>query len=208
MAGLPTESRTSALVDRLAGCEVARREPVERLHRQLCVEIRVVHRFRRYVKPAVFELHGVRLVREAKHVRLGHAARSLAVEERRERVQAPVVGELVPLAGRAQRAGSPAGERIERLLELLAVLGQLVHGRRRGWGQLSLLDDAARLELAQTSREDVRADPGHPLQQVGVALRALEELPHDEECPPLADEAEGVTDGAVLVVALAHALVL
>ena len=156
------------------------------------------------MQPAVHELHAVRLVREAQDVRLGHTASCLRVEQRRERVQPPVVSELVSLARRAEGACTPAGERIERLLELPAVLGQLVHGRGRGRGELPLLDDAACLELAQASSEDVRADSRHPLEQVGVALRPLEQLTDHEEGPPLADEAERVTDRAVLVVALAH----
>ena len=47
-----------------------------------------------------------------------------------------------------------------------------------------------------------RAHAGEPLEEIRVALRALEQLAHDEERPPLSDQAERVTDGAVLVVAL------
>ena len=44
--------------------------------------------------------------------------------------------------------------------------------------------------------------PGRSVDEVGVALRAVQELAHDEQRPPLADHAERVCDRAVLVVAL------
>ena len=56
-----------------------------------------------------------------------------------------------------QRAGAPASERVQRLLELAAVLGQLVDGRGCGRRELPLLHDPAGLEVAQARGEDVRA---------------------------------------------------
>ena len=44
--------------------------------------------------------------------------------------------------------------------------------------------------------------PGRRVGEVGVALRAVHQLEHDEQRPALADEAERVRDRAVLVVAL------
>ena len=42
--------------------------------------------------------------------------------------------------------------------------------------------------------------------QVRVAPWAVQKLPHDQERPPLADEAQGVRDRAVLVEMLGHRL--
>jgi len=86
--------------------------------------------------------------------------------------------------------------------QLVAARRQLVHrrgGRRR---QLRLLDDPAGLEILEPGGEDIRADPGQPVDEIGVAPRALQQLAHDKQRPPLTDETERVGDWAVLVVAL------
>ena len=60
------------------------------------------------------------------------------------------------------------------------------------------------LEVAQAGREDVRPDSAQVVCQIGIALGALHELEHDEQGPPLADQAEGMGYRAVLVITLAH----
>jgi hypothetical protein len=102
---------------------------------------------------------------------------------------------------------APAAEREHDLLELAAVVGELVDGgggRRR---QRPLPDHARVLQPAKPRREDVRADPGQGAGEVGVALGPEQEVADDEERPPVADQIEGVRDAAVLVVgSLVHRL--
>ena len=50
--------------------------------------------------------------------------------------------------------------------------------------------------------------PRQVLGEVGVALRAVHQLAHDEQRPSLADQVERVGHGAVLVVALGHGAIL
>ena len=56
--------------------------------------------------------------------------------------------------------------------------------------------------LLQPQRQDVRPDPGQVVGEVGVALRPVQQLAHDEERPALADEPERVGDRAVVAVGL------
>jgi len=86
----------------------------------------------------------------------------------------------------------------------VAVLRELVDARCRGRRQLALRDDAGGLEVAEAIRQDVRADSGELLDEVGVPLGAVHELQYDEKAPPFSDEPERVGDRAVTVVALAH----
>ena len=46
--------------------------------------------------------------------------------------------------------------------------------------------------------------PGRPVGQVGVALGAPQELPDDQQRPPLPDQRERMGHRAVLVVVLGH----
>ena len=67
-----------------------------------------------------------------------------------------------------------------------------------------LRKDPAALELLQTRGENVRAEAGEARGEIRVALRAVEQLTHDQERPALPDQPEGMGNGAVLLVALAH----
>ena len=80
------------------------------------------------------------------------------VVEGEERVYAPLGIEVDPGSRRAERARAPAGERVDRLLELLPVSGQLVDRRRCGRRELPLLEDARASRSAQPRGQDVGAD--------------------------------------------------
>ena len=98
----------------------------------------------------------------------------------------------------ARRA--PAAERDEHGLELAAPARS---ARRPGGGgrrQPALAHDADLLELAQALREHVRARVREPGAEVGEALRAEQQLAHDQQRPALADEVEGAGDAARLAV--------
>ena len=87
------------------------------------------------------------------------------------------------------------------------MLGQLVdgHGPRRR--ELRLPHDAGALQVAEAGGEDVRADPGERIGEVGVAPLAQHELPDHEKLPPVPDLVEGMCDGAVLAIALHNRIV-
>jgi hypothetical protein len=93
---------------------------------------------------------------------------------------------------------------VEDLLEAEAVLGELVDGGCGGRRELAALDEAGVLELAQARRENLRADAGQALGDVGVAARPLQELAHDEQRPALANDRQRVRDRAVLVEPTGH----
>ena len=71
-----------------------------------------------------------------------------------------------------------------------------------GGGQPSARDHAARLELPEPGGEHVRRAARQPLVEIAVAQRAVLELAHEQQRPPLADEVERVGHRAVLVVGL------
>src|SRR6266545_3993794 len=167
-------------------------EPVERIHSAFDEDIRVLDRPAPRV--AVDEARDF-----APDPELERAGRRNGRKDRVERAVQPAEGEVILLGRRIDRAKTPERERADDRLELAAVGGQLVDLRRRRRVQTPF-----RLQLLEPRREDVRADAGQAGSEVGVALRALEQLPDDEERPALPNLAEGVGDGAVLVVALAH----
>jgi hypothetical protein len=77
---------------------------------------------------------------------------------------------------------------VKHLLELGAVLGQLVDHGRGGRRQFAPPHDAGGLELAQARGEHVRADAREAEAQVRVALGPAEQLADDQQRPPLADQ--------------------
>ena len=97
------------------------------------------------------------------------------------------------------------GELVHDRPELLAELGELVHGRRGRRRELATADDSASLEVLQADGEDVRPAAGEVAVQIRVAKGpVLEQLANDEERPPLPDEVERMGDRAVVVVGLRH----
>lgn len=75
-------------------------------------------------------------------------------------------------------------------LELMAPPGQLVHLGAGGRRQPAAAEDLGLLELAQALGEDVRAHVWQAGPQIGEALRAEQQLAHDEQRPALADDVE------------------
>ena len=151
---------------------------------------------------AVGDLHGDRLSVDEPDL-VAAVDGGLGPEPDMDGVHAPAVAGI----RRAERASAPPGERAEHRLERAAVLGQLVdgHGPRRR--ELRLPHDAGALEVAQAGGEDVRADPGQRIGEVGVAPLAEHELADHEELPPVADLVEGMCHRAVLAVALHNRIV-
>ena len=93
------------------------------------------------------------------------------------------------------------------VLQFLPALGEFIHGGGRRRSQAPSPHQAVGFELAQPLREDVLAHLRQPAVQVGVALRAEDQLPHDEQRPPLADRVQRSRDAAGVVEQplLAHA---
>ena len=95
---------------------------------------------------------------------------------------------------------APAPEREEHRLEPGAGLGQLVdHGPDRR-PQPALAHDPGPLQLAQPLRQHVLAHRAEPAVQVREPLRAVEQLPDDEQRPSLAHRVEGPGDPAAVAV--------
>ena len=90
-------------------------------------------------------------------------------------------------AGSRDAVGAPAGELSEHRLQRLPGLGQLVPP---GPPLSDLSHDSVLLERAQTRGEDVGADTAEPAQQLGVAARPEQQVPHDQKRPALADDVE------------------
>src|SRR5439155_21390202 len=133
------------------------------------------------------------------------AGRRRRCEHRVEGAVQPTRSEVVFVRRRPDRAQPPERERPHHGLELQAVWSQLVNHRRRGRLKPVLRHQTAPFQLLEPRRQDVRPDPRQARGEVRIALRALEQLPHDQERPAFPDQAEGVGHRAVLVVALAHA---
>ena len=102
-------------------------------------------------------------------------------------------------------ARAPGAQLAEHGRERPAGIGQLVDGDRRGAREGALLDDAVLLQAGQAVGEDVRADAGQPVGQVGEPLGAEQQLADDERRPALADDVERDRGRTALTVAL-HAL--
>ena len=92
-----------------------------------------------------------------------------------------------PRRGGRAEAHAPGAQLAEHGRERPAGLGQLVDGDRRGTREGALLDDALLLQTDQAVGEDVGADAGQPVGQVGEPLGPEQQLADDERCPALAD---------------------
>ena len=126
-------------------------------------------------------------------VRLGDAASCLWVEQRREHASAPSRERPSPCPAGRGCVHPSVGERIERFLELPAVLGQLVHSRRRGRGSFRFWTTPPASSSRSARGECSCRFPACP--RAGrCSASALEQLTDHEEGPPLANEAERVTD--------------
>jgi hypothetical protein len=73
-------------------------------------------------------------------------------------------------------AAAPVGERAEHGLQFLPALGEFIHGGGRRRSQAPSPHQAVGFELAQPLREDVLAHLRQPAVQVGVAVRAEDQL--------------------------------
>jgi hypothetical protein len=113
-------------------------------------------------------------------------------------VHAPAVSRR----GRAHRLPAPLRERAEHVVEGAPLRRQLVDRHRRRRRQLRPPHDTGALQVAEPSREDVRADAGERVREIGVAPLAEHQLAHDEQRPAIPDQVEGMGNGAVLVIAL------
>src|SRR6266508_3498323 len=97
-------------------------------------------------------------------------------------------GHDLVFVGFAERLRAPSTEVKDDLFEPTAELGQLVDDRAIGARGDAAAHQAAPLELLQAVREDVGRNPGQPCPQVGVALGADQQVPHDQQRPPLAHQ--------------------
>ena len=81
-----------------------------------------------------------------------------------------------------------------------APFGELVDVRRRRRWESAAAHDAGLFELAQPLGEHVRAALGQAGVKVGEPLGAEQQVPDDEQRPPLADQVEGVGGGASVAI--------
>lgn len=120
-------------------------------------------------------------------------------------------GEEAPLgAGRpvgirlVEELQAPAREREDRLPQLLPGLGEPVEPGTPVLRNGRLLHQTVVAEHPQPIGEQVGADPGEVLQQALEAGGADQQLPHDEEGPPLADDVQSGGQTAELSVFSFH----
>jgi hypothetical protein len=92
----------------------------------------------------------------------------------------------------------------QRRLQLPSPPGQFVRPRARGRLERAAPEHARLLELAEALREHALAGPRQSPPQVGEALRAEQQLAHDEQRPPLADQIERTGETAGIVVHPRH----
>jgi len=113
----------------------------------------------------------------------------------------PVAAELVVLVRLGHVPDAPAAQRFEDRLEFVPGAGQPEQCRGDGRGGFLAPHQAGPLELPEAVREQVGGDARQPALQVGVPARALqEELPDDEQGPPVTDHVECLGYRAVLAV--------
>ena len=102
---------------------------------------------------------------------------------------------------RRQPPHAPAGERSDDRLEAKPGSGQRIHlGGRRQRQHLTFHEPLV-LEASQARRQHVGRNPGQPVEQVAVALRPGQQLPDDQQRPPLADGVQGACNRAELAIA-------
>ena len=131
---------------------------------------------------------------------------SFASSERRaHRRDVPCRQKRLVGSARAHEIAAPPAELDHRALDPAPEVGQLVD-RAAGRGrEPATLDEPSLLEVTQARGEEALADPGQRSQEIGEAARTkVDEVAQDQERPALADDVEGLRDGAVLLVASAH----
>ena len=121
------------------------------------------------------------------------------VEQRLERDHEGVGAER-GVARRERRLAAPAAELEDDRLEREAAVGELVDARARRRRELATAEEPGLLELAQALGEHVGAQVRQARAQVGEALRAEQQLAHDQQRPALADDIEGARDAAAVAV--------
>ena len=103
-------------------------------------------------------------------------------------------------AERAARAGilreAPLSHRVQHRCEAAAAFGQAVLVARRVGAVRHGLDQAGGLEASQPLGQDIGGDVLGGLEEVAEARLAGEQITHDEQSPAIAEEVEGVSDGA------------
>src|SRR5947208_10505115 len=102
---------------------------------------------------------------------------------------------------RRQPPYAPAGERSDDRLEAKPGSGQRIYlGSGRGRQHLTF-DESLVLEASKARREHVCRNSRQAVEQVAIALRPGEQLPDDEQRPPLADGVQGARNRAELAIA-------
>ncbi len=140
-----------------------------------------------------------RVVAEAQLERVLEPVGELGAEQRLQGEDVRVEAHA-DAVGRAGRAGAPAAEREQDLVQLVAPVGELVDlGGGRG-RELALADHAGLLELLQALREHVRAGVGQAGPQIGEALGPEHQLADHHQRPALADPVERAGDPACLLI--------
>ncbi len=131
-------------------------------------------------------------------------ARRARVEQQPQQETDALERHHVALLELGHQVHAEAPEREQHRLELAPVLAELVDvgGGRRG--EPAARDEAGGLQVAQPRGQQVRGEPGQPGLQVGVALRAGDQLAHDQQRPALADQVERAGERADLVVGAAR----
>jgi hypothetical protein len=104
------------------------------------------------------------------------------------------------IAGPSRGARTPPPKPYDHRLEFLTPLCELVDPRCRRRSKLAPPYYPSPLELSQALGEDVGARGGQACSQVGEAFGSEQKLAHDQKCPPLAYEVEGVSRGASVAV--------
>lgn len=94
-------------------------------------------------------------------------------------------------------AHRPAFEHPDRPPELVPRCGQLVHEPWRPLGVRRRDDECDPLEVTQTLAEDIWGNSAYKLLQFPETSGALQQRGDDQQCPPVADRGERVSQGGM-----------
>ena len=112
-----------------------------------------------------------------------------------------VRAELACRVGSRSQWAAPPSECQEHRLEVPAARGQLIDQAGSRWQRTASGEHARVLEVAQALGEDVLARSRQSPVQVGEPLRPEQQLTHDQERPPFADDVQGAGDATQVSIA-------
>src|SRR5262249_26291193 len=131
--------------------------------------------------------------------KLYHRSGATCVPALQRNQRPPEVLAVAP-ARMLEQAPTPPAELHDRRLERRARLRERIELPRSGRRGLPLFHEARFRHFLEPFGEQIRGDPLERVEQIPVAPRPENELPHDEERPSLPHHVQGAGEAAVLLV--------